>query len=224
MAEAWLGIPIFGSDFWDPNWKQNSNSIFNPGNSGRFIFEFLCWKIDKSEFCFRNSKLQKKLLVGTQYFSFCTRKQSQNGCCHLYIYSKWLPPYLHLLKTVAAIPTFTQNSCHHTYIFSKRLPPYLHLFKMVANIPTSTRNGCRHTYIYSKRLQPYIYIYSKQVDVIMVDQKAGMFSDSWNWKNWWRERIPNWQECVTNSWEHIIWSEKIKFWWKFPSSKGPKLK
>jgi hypothetical protein len=58
-----------------------------------------------------------------------------------------LPSYLHLLKTVAAIPTSTQNGCRHTYIYSKRLPPYLHLLKTVAAIPTFTQNGCRHTYI-----------------------------------------------------------------------------
>jgi hypothetical protein len=26
--EAWLGISIFGSNFWDPHQKQNSDSIF----------------------------------------------------------------------------------------------------------------------------------------------------------------------------------------------------
>ncbi len=39
--------------------------------------------------------------------------------------------YLHLLKTVVPIPTFTQNGCHHTYIYS---------------------NGCCYTYIYSKQV------------------------------------------------------------------------
>jgi hypothetical protein len=45
---------------------------------------------------------------------------TQNSCCHTYIYSKRLPPYLHLFKTVAAIPTSTQNGCCHTYIYSKK--------------------------------------------------------------------------------------------------------
>jgi hypothetical protein len=75
-------------------------------------------------------------------------KSTQNGCRHTYIYSKWLLPYLHLLKTVATIPTSTQISCCYTYIYSKQLPPY------------STQNGCRH-----------LYIYSKQVDVIMAGQE-----------------------------------------------------
>jgi hypothetical protein len=39
---AWLGIPIFGSDFWDPHWKQNSDSVFDSKDSGWIIFEFCC--------------------------------------------------------------------------------------------------------------------------------------------------------------------------------------
>ncbi len=123
-----------------------------------FFFEFRCWKIDKSEFRFQNSEFKKKLHGGTQYTSFCTRKavapiptSTQKSCRHTYICSKWLPPYLHLLKTVAATPTSTQHSCCHTYIYSTRLLPYLHLLKTVAAIPTSTQKGCRHTYIYFKK-------------------------------------------------------------------------
>ncbi len=53
----------------------------------------------------------------------------KRSCRNLYIYSKRLPPSLHLLKMVAAISTSTQNGCHHLYIYSKRLPPSLHLLK-----------------------------------------------------------------------------------------------
>jgi hypothetical protein len=39
----WLGIPIFGSDFWDPHCKRNSDSVFNSKDSGRKIFlNFRC--------------------------------------------------------------------------------------------------------------------------------------------------------------------------------------
>jgi hypothetical protein len=123
---------------------------------------FLNSTVEKMKKCNSDSKIWNfKKNVGTQYASFCTRKtvaviptSAQNGCCHTYIYSKRLPPYLHLLKTDAAIPTTTQNSCHHTYIYSKPLPPYLHLLKMVVAIPTFTQIGCCHTYIYSKQLPP----------------------------------------------------------------------
>ncbi len=38
-----LGIPIFGSNFWDPHWKWNSDSVFNSEDSSRiFFFKFCC--------------------------------------------------------------------------------------------------------------------------------------------------------------------------------------
>jgi hypothetical protein len=40
-AQAWLGIPIVGFDFWEPQWKQNSDSVFDSGDSGRIFFETL---------------------------------------------------------------------------------------------------------------------------------------------------------------------------------------
>ncbi len=125
-----------------------------------FFYKFRCWKIDKSEFRFWNLEFKKKIprnsvhLISYQKIiaiSFPTKITS-------------LPPYLHLLKMVASIPTSTQNGCRHTYIYqngcchlyiySKRLPPYLHLLKTVAAISTSTQNGCRHTYINLKWLPP----------------------------------------------------------------------
>ena len=38
-CEARLGIPIFGSNFWDPHCKQNSDSVFDSEDSGRIFFE-----------------------------------------------------------------------------------------------------------------------------------------------------------------------------------------
>jgi hypothetical protein len=40
--ESRLGIPIFGSDFWDPHWKRNSDSVFDSEDSGWIFFEFCC--------------------------------------------------------------------------------------------------------------------------------------------------------------------------------------
>ncbi len=101
-------------------------------------------------------------------------------------------------KQVAPISTSTWNGCRHLYIYLKWLPLSLHLLKTVANISTSTQNVCHH-----------LYIYSKQVDVIRAGQKnPGTFSDSWNWKNWWQERIPNRREHVTYWQEIMLQSEK----------------
>ncbi len=42
-ASSRLGIPIFGSHFWDPHWKRNSDSVFDCGDSGWIFFlEFRC--------------------------------------------------------------------------------------------------------------------------------------------------------------------------------------
>ncbi len=47
---AWLGILIFGSDFWDPHWKRNSDSVFDSEDSGRFFFwNSDVWRVRKSE-------------------------------------------------------------------------------------------------------------------------------------------------------------------------------
>ncbi len=33
-----LGIPIFGSDFWGPHRRRNSNSVYDSEDSGRIFF------------------------------------------------------------------------------------------------------------------------------------------------------------------------------------------
>jgi hypothetical protein len=38
IVEARLGIPIFGSNFWDPHLKRNSNSISDSKYSGQIFF------------------------------------------------------------------------------------------------------------------------------------------------------------------------------------------
>ncbi len=190
LVQAWegpcLGIPIFGSNFWDPHQKRNSDSVFDSGDSGRKFFLNSAvenWQIKIPIPWFG---IPKKNNVGTQYTSFRTR------------------------KTAAAIPTSTQNDCRHTYIYStpvaaiptstqRRSPPYLHLLKTVAAIPTSTQRQSHHTYIYST---PVAAIPTS------TQKKAGTCFDSWNWKNQWWERIPKRQECVLNWREHILRSEK----------------
>jgi hypothetical protein len=42
-VQPWLGISIFGFNFWDPHRKQNSNSVFDSKDFGRiFLLEFQC--------------------------------------------------------------------------------------------------------------------------------------------------------------------------------------
>jgi hypothetical protein len=49
-AAAWLGIPIFGSNFWDLHQKQKSISVIDSGNSGQnFFLKFQCLESQKIE-------------------------------------------------------------------------------------------------------------------------------------------------------------------------------
>ncbi len=56
LLGAWLGILIFGSDFWDPHWKWNYDSIFDSEDSGRKIF--LNSAVEKSRNWNSDSKIQ----------------------------------------------------------------------------------------------------------------------------------------------------------------------
>jgi hypothetical protein len=38
-SAPWLGIPIFGSNSWDPHWKQNSDSVFDSEDSVRIFLK-----------------------------------------------------------------------------------------------------------------------------------------------------------------------------------------
>jgi hypothetical protein len=38
FSPARLGIPIFGSNFWDPHWKRKSGSVSDSKDSGRKNF------------------------------------------------------------------------------------------------------------------------------------------------------------------------------------------
>ncbi len=39
VGGARLGIPTFGSDFWNPHWRWNSDSVYDSEDSGRIFFE-----------------------------------------------------------------------------------------------------------------------------------------------------------------------------------------
>ncbi len=127
-----------------------------------------------------------------------------------FVPEKLLPLYLHLLKTVAAIPTSTQ--C--------RLPPYLHLLNA---IPTSTRcrlppclhllnAGCRHTYIYSMPVAAKSTFTQKKGGNVfrfmkLEESMAGEVSESAG-------------RCYELGGTHFT-IRNIKFRWKFRTSKGP---
>jgi hypothetical protein len=55
---SWLGIPIFGSNFWDPHWKRNFDSIFNSKDFSGIPIPFSIPKISVGIF-FLNSTVEK---------------------------------------------------------------------------------------------------------------------------------------------------------------------
>ncbi len=67
-GSARLGIPIFGSNFWDPHWKRNSNSVFDSKNSGQiFFFQILLFKNREIGIRIPKFGIPKKINVGIQY-------------------------------------------------------------------------------------------------------------------------------------------------------------
>jgi hypothetical protein len=67
-----LGIPIFGSDFWDPHWKRNSGSVSDSEDSGRKKFKQIpLLKNREIGILIPKFRIPKKINVGVQYTSFC---------------------------------------------------------------------------------------------------------------------------------------------------------
>ncbi len=97
-------------------------------------------------------------------------------------------------KMVATIPTFSQClSCHtyiiSTHIYSMPVLPHLHLLNAFPHL----LNAC-----------PAIPTSTQRLLLPSRKKKGWRFSDSWNWKNWWQERIPNRRKYVQNWQEHIL--------------------
>jgi hypothetical protein len=118
-------------------------------------------------------------------------------CCHTYIYSTPIPPYLHPLNACPAIPSSTQCLSHHTYIYSMPIhiystpvPPYLHLL---------TACCC---YLKKRRRERFLIH-----EIRRIDGGRGF----WTGRN------------VFRVGGNTFYDRKIKFRWKFRSSKGPEL-
>ncbi len=194
--DPWLEIPMFGSDFWDPHWKQNSDTVFDSGDSGWIFFWIPLlknWQIGISILKFgipkKNWRRNSVHLISYQI----------NGCHHTYIYS----------MPVAAIPTSSQCLSCHTYIYSTPVPPHLHLLNTCPAIPKSTQCLSRHTYIYST---PVAAISKKEGRNIfrfmkLKESMAGEDSEPAGM-------------CSKLAGTHFT-IRKIKLRWKFQSSKGP---
>ncbi len=72
LRKSRLGIPIFGSDFWDPHRKGNSGSVSDSEDSGRKNFNRIpLLKNREIGTPIPKFGIPKKINVGIQYFSFC---------------------------------------------------------------------------------------------------------------------------------------------------------
>ncbi len=78
---SWLGIPIFSSNFWDPNRKRNFNStVFDSGDSGRIFFEIpMSGKSENWNSNLQNLEFQLFVCAVTHYvslFLICIRSKA----------------------------------------------------------------------------------------------------------------------------------------------------
>ncbi len=96
----------------------------------------------------------------------------------------------------------------HDYFASKNhiIPGWLDVNYLSAELPDRGLYLRPQDYVSLGRpAKIYNWIFSSRAEKILI---AGMFSNSWNRKNRWRERIPNQRKRVQNWREHILRSEK----------------
>ncbi len=97
-AKTRLWIPTFGSDFWDPHRKQNSDSVFDSKDFGRIFFlNSNVWRVRKLEFRFQNLEfrylIRKQIHIPPQKPRFTeenhchTRRRENYFSRQTYIYS-----------------------------------------------------------------------------------------------------------------------------------------
>ncbi len=119
---TWLGFLIFGSNFWDPHHKRNSDSDFDSEDSG--------WKIFFESRCLESQKIgipipKFGILVPHKkidaYSSVDTKVHGRKPSPYKMAGELFFPPNLHLL-------TFNKK---RTYIFSH----------LTENEPTSTHTS-----------------------------------------------------------------------------------
>jgi hypothetical protein len=114
-----LGFPIFGSNFWDPHHKQNSDSVFDSEDSGRKIFfEFQCLESPKIGIPIPKFGIPAPHKKTDAYASIDTKVHGRKPSSYKTAGELFFPPNLHLL---------TLNG-KRTYIYSH----------LTENEPTST--------------------------------------------------------------------------------------
>jgi hypothetical protein len=108
---ARLGIPIFGSDFWDPHRKRNSNLVYDSEDSGRKFFSQILMSGESENWNF-DSKI---------WNSGPHKKSNTNSFVNTKVHGRKPLPY----KTVGEL--FFQPNLDLLTLNGKRIYTYSHL-------------------------------------------------------------------------------------------------
>jgi hypothetical protein len=97
-VRPWLGIPIFGSNFWDPHCKRNSVLVFDSKDSGRKIFfEFRCLESQKIGIPIPKFGIPVPHKKTDAYSSVDTKVHGRKPSPYKTAGELFFPPNLHLL-------------------------------------------------------------------------------------------------------------------------------
>jgi hypothetical protein len=104
-----LGIPIFGSNFWDPHRKRNSDLVFDSEDSGWKIFiEFQCLESQKFGIPIPKFGIPVPHKKTDTYSSVDTKVHGKKLSPYKMAGELFFPPNLHLLTLIGK----------RTYIYS----------------------------------------------------------------------------------------------------------
>jgi hypothetical protein len=96
-----LGIPIFGSDFWDPHRKQNSGFVFDSEDSGRIFFlKFRCLESQKIGIPIPKFGIPVPHKKTDTYFFVDTKVHGRKPSPYKTAGELFFPPNLHLLTLI----------------------------------------------------------------------------------------------------------------------------
>ena len=147
--------------------------------------------------------------------------------CLKKIYSNWVDVILRAKNYHATKVIFTQNEYMwfwwHDYFASKNhiIPVWVDVSYLSAGLLDRGLYLCPQDYV-SLGIPARIFdwIFSRRAKNILM---VGTFSNSWNWKNQWREKIWTGGNVFRIGGKTYFTMGKIKFRWKFRSSKGLEL-
>jgi hypothetical protein len=95
-----LGIPIFGSNFWNPHCKRNSDSVFYTEDSVWIFFEFRCLESQKIGIPIPKFGILVPHKKTDTYSSVDTKVHERKPLPYKMAGELFSPPNLHLLTLI----------------------------------------------------------------------------------------------------------------------------